>query len=123
MSRTRNSDPYTIQARREPTGAVHRCQPDGDPAWPCTIDAPYDPTRPRALRFRHCFYVTDHPGGHRGGQSGWATLAERAERCRVRGLLTATVKAANGFLAAGDIDGLDDLDVPTRRRDISWDLW
>ena len=124
MSRTYNTDPYDIQARRQRVEVYHVCdRPDS--TGECLPDERCSPaTTSRGLpRWLHCRWLPRHPGGSRSGQSEAARFTEGADRSRVRDLLLDAAKVANSHLAAGDWDALDDLDVAEFRRDISWVRW
>lgn len=136
MSRTFNTDPYPIQARRRGGQVSHLCDEHrvALPRWghptggACTADRYPQPRL-------GCRWWVDVWGGHRHHQSYNATRRERADRRRVTAALRVAARVSNGT-RTGSADGgrsdseraellesFDELDVPARRRDISWDLW
>lgn len=128
MSRTRNTDPYRIQAARRRGTEYHRCAertPDHERrSWPldhpCNLDDFSSKVRGSDCGYdlriwAHCRSLW---GGWRVGQHMYANQAERAERTRVHNALRIAVQLANA-----DLEATDDIDIWAAPRDISWDLW
>lgn len=114
MSRTINTQPHFVLAHHLPAWEVievHHC----DATRPCDV---------HQVKRDFRWHDTDRCGRRicfslRGiSARGYTHDEERADRARVRVLLGNAVKLANGHRA-----DLDEVDVPERIRDVSWDLW